>query len=243
MTLFGQLLAGIEAVFKLLLLVYLFRGPFRKYLVFTIYILTAIILDPIELFVYYHSGWTSTIYFQLYWTDRMIQDLLLFLVLMSFTFQALRESPLRRKAPKLLGIIAAVALLLPFALIQNHHSKQYGALSSKWFNHASQIWNFGAALLNLVLWTVLVSNRRRDPKLVTLSIGLGILTSSAAIAWGARQWLTQAHRAPVDHFMTIAEIAALMLWCWVFRPKAERRPNGAPVPRSTRDESVTTTRF
>ena len=119
-------------------------------------------------------------------------------------------------------------MLLPLALLRNHHGKQHGYFDSQWFSHTSQILNFGAAIMNLVLWTALLSNRRRDSKLVTLSIGVGIVTSSAAIAWGAREWFPQQDRWPIDTFMTLTHLVSVLLWCWVFRPKA--RQSGRAVP-------------
>jgi hypothetical protein len=226
---FDQLLAVSEIFFQLTLLVFLLRtAAFRKYLVFSLYILALLAADVVEFLVYDRSGRASPAYRKLYWTDHITLDLLLVLVVITFTYQALGESPLRRKAGKVLGVIAAAAIALPFSMLHNHHTKQYGFFSSQWFNHVSQILNFGAAIMNLVLWAALISNRRRDSQLAMSSIGLGILTSSAAIAWGARQWLSEENRWPIDMFMTVAQIVSVVLWCWVFRPKARRPTSSAP---------------
>jgi len=209
-----------DTVAQCILFVLLLRGPFRKYIAFAVYVAGTLAVDVGEAIAYYRFGWASPIYRKLYWTDHVTLDLLLFLVVIAFTYSALQGNPLRPAAAKALAVTVLVALILPFALLHGHYNKQYGFFTSQWFNHVSQIWNFGAALMNLVLWTALLSNRRRDPQLVTLSIGLGIVTASAAIAWGARQWLAEPNRWPVDSFMTVTHLASLLLWCWVFRPKA-----------------------
>ncbi len=228
MNFFFQFVYATDTVLQLALVFLLVRGPFSRYLIFSLYAVAELAADMAEGIAYYRVGWASPVYRQIYWTDHIALDLLLFLVVITFTYAALGESPFRRTAAKILGVIAAVAMLLPLALLRNHHGKQHGYFDSQWFSHTSQILNFGAAIMNLVLWTALLSNRRRDSKLVTLSIGVGIVTSSAAIAWGAREWFPQQDRWPIDTFMTLTHLVSVLLWCWVFRPKA--RQSGRAVP-------------
>jgi hypothetical protein len=233
-----QLPYALELLLDLLLIALLIRGPFRKYLVFSLYILVQIVSHSAVAYAYNTFGFKSPIYRNLYWIDEVTVDLFLFLVVIAFTYAALEGSPMRPKAAKALGGIVVVALALPLYMLRHHHNRMYGAFTSQWFNQASQVWNFGAAVMNLVLWTALLSNRRRNPQLVTLSIGVGLATASAAIAWGARQWLAEANRWPVDIFMAVAGLASILLWCWAFRPKAAghssstRPPSNAPSPQA-----------
>jgi hypothetical protein len=215
----SQIPYALETLLEFWLLFLLIRGPFRKYFVFSVYILFHILSNLIEVSALYHLGFKSDAYRNLYWTCEVTMDLFLFLVVIAFTYAAL-------------GTIVVVTLALPFALLRHihHHNPKYGFFTSQWFNHVSQIWNFGAAIMNLVLWTALLSNRRRDPQLVTLSIGVGLVTASAAIMWGARQWLAATNRWPVDIFVEVAGLASLLLWCWVFRPKAAGHSSTAAPP-------------
>jgi hypothetical protein len=229
MNFLSQTLYYADTVIQCLLLVLILRGHFRKYTVFAIYVLGEFAVDVSEGIAYYRLGWEGPAYRKLYWTNHVILDLLLFLTVIAFTYAALQGNPLRAKAAKALGIIGVVTLALPFAILHYHRSKRYGFFTSQWFNHTIQIWSFGAAIMNLVLWAALFSNRRRSPQLVILSIGVGITTSIAAIVWGARQWLPQANRWPMDSIMTVAHLAALLVWCWVFRPKAGD-PSGSTAP-------------
>ena len=219
---------ALYTLLEFFLLFLLFRGSFRKYLVFSVYILFQILSDIVAASAYYLLGFKSSAYRNLYWTGEVSQELLLFLVVITFTYAALEDSSLRSKAAKALGVIFLVTLALPFTML-SHPTKQHGFFSSQWFNRASQIWNFGAAIMNLVLWTALLSSRRRDPQLVTLSIGVGLATASAAIMWGARQWLAPANRWPVDIFMAVIHLASVLLWCWAFRPQTVgHSSSGAP---------------
>jgi hypothetical protein len=225
-----QFLYAADTVFQLVLVLLLVRGPFSKYLVFSLYAVAELAADMAEGVAYYRVGWSSPIYRQIYWTDHIVLYLLSLLVVISFTYEAVRESPLRPTAAKALSVIVAVALVLPFAFVRNHHGKTHGYFDSQWFNHTSQILNFGAAIMNLVLWAALLSNRRRDPKLVTLSIGVGIVTTSAAIAWGVRQWFPEGNRWPVDSFLLVTHLISLLLWCWLFRSKQVAEPRNAAPP-------------
>jgi hypothetical protein len=174
-----------------------------------------------EWIAFYRLGLKSSAYHWLFWVDNVMMVLLLFLVVIAFAYQALEGSPLRPKARKAFAIIFVTALVLPFTMLHDGHSKQYGYFTNLWFNHVIQIWNFGAAIMNLVLWAALLSNRRRDPNLVTMSIGVGLATASVAIGRGVREWFPESHRWPVDTFMIVAHIAGLLVWCWAFRPGAE----------------------
>lgn len=227
MTFIFQLLSSADTVFQLVLTVLLLRGPFRKYPVFTAYALAELLAYLLEWVMYYRIGWRSPAYRQLFWADHIALDLLLFLVLIALTYQALGENPLRPKVSKILAGIVAVALVLPFAMLGGYHDRRYGFFTSEWFNHVSQILNFGAAIMNLILWGVLLSSRRRDAQLVTLSIGLGLVTASAAITWGVRGFLAQSNRWPMDSFLMAAHLLALLLWCSAFR-KPRQTPSPAP---------------
>ncbi len=237
----SQVPYAVETLLELLLLVLLIRGPFRKYFVFSLYILFQILSDVTVASVYYHFGFKSEAYRNLYWTHELAQELLLFLVVIAFTYAALEGNALRPKAAKALGVIALVTLALPFTLLRhiNHHNQKYGFFTTQWFSHVGQIWNFGAAIMNLVLWTALLSSRRRDPQLVTLSIGVGLATASAAIMWGARQWLAEPNRWIVDIFMTVSYLASVLLWCWAFRPKPSGQASSNAPPGSAQPNALT----
>jgi hypothetical protein len=229
----------LAVLLELILLFLLLRGPFRKYPLFLLYIVGQFMASTAVEIAYYLVGFKSGTYRTVYWRAEVTEDMLLFLVVIGCIYEALRGSPLRPKAAKVLGLVVLVTLALPFTMLHhmNHHSRQYGFFTSQWFNLASQIWNFGAAIMNLVLWTALLSNRRRDPQLVTLSIGVGLATASAAVAWGARQWLAESHRWPVDIFRTVAYLASILLWCWAFRPKQTGQASSAAPPGSAQPPS------
>lgn len=228
MTFLSQSIYAAETLLRLVLLVFLLRGSFRKYTVFTLYVTAALVGDVVENFSYYHRGLRSEDYRQLYWIVNIALDLMLLWVVISLTYTALKDNPLRPKAARVLSAIALAALALPFVILPDHYSSVHGHFTTRFFNHVSQILNFAAAVMNLVLWGALLLDRRRDPQLVSLSIGVGVVTAAEAIAWGARRWLAPDNRWPLDTFMLAASIVSLVIWCWVFRPRSQGSPSVAP---------------
>jgi hypothetical protein len=208
--------ACVATFLELYLVFLLLRGAFRKYPIFFVYILGELIGDSLEAFTFYHFGHDSRNYRTFYWANEVTNALLLFLVVIVFTYEALRDNPLRPKAGRILATIAVLTLASPFVLFHSH------VFSYKWFNTTDQMLNFGGAIMNLVLWGALLANRRRDPQLLTISMGVGIVATSAAMMWGARLWVADTNRWPFDTFAVLMHIAALLLWCWVFRPKSSR---------------------
>lgn len=222
---------ALEILLECVLLAFLLQGPFRKYPTFFLYILIQVVTHSLVTAAYFIAGFKTAIYRNLYWSDELAGELLLFLVVITLSYEALKGSVVRPQAAKVFSVIGIAAFVLPIVMLRDHHSKLYGYFNTQWFTHVSQIFDFAAAIMNLVLWAALLSNRRRDPQLVTLSIGVGIVTSSAAIGWGAWQLLPAGYYWAVDIFMETARIAGVLLWCRVFRPKT-RRPSNATPPNA-----------
>jgi hypothetical protein len=216
-------LAWVTILLEAYLVFLLLRGSFRKYPIFFVYILGQLIADSLEIFAFYHFGHDSSSYRTFYWTNEITVALLLFLVVITFTYEALKDNPLRPKAGNILATIAVLTLASPFILFQSR------IFTYKWFNSTDQMLNFGGAIMNLVLWGALLANRRRDPQLLNISMGVGIAATSAAMIWGARLWFSDQHRWPLDTFAVLMHAVSLLLWIWVFRPKSNRGMSPKPA--------------
>ena len=159
------------------------------------------------------EGIHSSIYRTFYWGGEVVLDLLLFLTVMVLIDQALDGSPIRSRAGPLLAGIASLALCLPFVVLNAP------LFSHRWFFGASQILNFGAGLLNLALWTALLLRKRRDPRLLGVSLGVGVTVTSAAIGYGLLLLLASGHDF-IDPFAAIAHTAGVALWCRAFATRS-----------------------
>ncbi len=194
----------------------LLQGPFRKYLIILVYCVTRLVLLVTETLVYHYAGGASPLYSRLYWTDEAVLDLLLFLTVIMLTFQSLEGNPIGASLGKLLAIVVVAAVALPFLLFKQPY------WGSRWLSQTSQLLNFGGALMNLALWTALLAGKRRDPQLLTVSAGLGIAVTGAAISWGIRLLILQSRWA-ADTLLSVTHVAGVFIWWWAFRPAAKAR--------------------
>jgi CHASE2 domain-containing sensor protein len=71
----------------------------------------------------------------------------------------------------------------------------------------------------LGLWSALISNRRRDPQLLSVSTGLGIAVTGAAISYGVRGYFSRSWIWVPDVFMSATFVVCMFIWCYAFRSK------------------------
>jgi hypothetical protein len=232
----GQVSLVLEAIsiaVQAAVILFLLRGAFRRYPLLLAYCVLQLAATVAEEYVYRVFGEPSTLFHRLYWTDEISLDLLLFLMVITLTYQALEGSPLRATMGRLLGTVLVIVLVVPFVLFSARR------FNSAWFDGASQLLNFGAAIMNLGLWTALIGTRRRDPLLLKVSAGLGVAVTGAAIAYGLRRFTPPGGTLQqlANLFKTITYLASVLIWCWAFRPPAKKTrtpptPVGSPSIQS-----------
>ena len=217
----------IDIVVRLYLIYLLLGGFVRSYVILFLYCLTYLLTSFSEVVVAQLKGRASAFYGNLYWTDEVLLDMLLFFTVIFLTYRATEgNAVLRPVMRKALIIAVAAALILPFALggLTLIDAKDHSKLDGHWFNRAGQIFNFGGALMNLFLWTALLSSKRRDPRLLAVSAGLGVAVTAQAIFLGVRLLSGSPNvREVADLFNVLGQITASVIWCWAFRPSAQVR--------------------
>lgn len=203
--------------------VFLLVGSVRRYAFVLGFSLMQLFTSLLEVLVIRKFGTGGKQYRLVFWSDEIALDLLLFLILILLTYRAMEGSPARGTMGRMLGAVTAIVLVLPFVLFKG------AFLKSGWFDHTSQLLNFGAALLNLGLWTALLGSRKRDTKLLTVSAAFGIMATGAAISFGLRRLLIHspgaAYTAASDVFV-FAHLAGALILCWAFRPVRRQTPAG-----------------
>jgi len=215
----------VDVFLQLVLIFFLVQSAaYRRYLVFFAYSIAFLITTTVELVVSHLANFDSARYRIIYWSDEVAADLTLFLVVISLTNLALEGNPLRTKMSRILAGIVVAALVLPFVLLHPpfftsglHWSGAWG----RWFISTSQMLNFGAAIMNLGLWSALLTSRKRDPQLVKVSIGVGVAVAGQAIGFGIQRFIpSQSLTRELPYtFMSITHVASVLLWCWAFRSK------------------------
>jgi hypothetical protein len=216
----SQSLQFFQLAFEIVLLAFLFLyGSFRKYVFLTVYCVVLLVTSALEVSVARFIGYKTPAYRNVYWIDEVGTDALLFLIVIAMIYRATEGTAFRKPAEKLLSGVVTLALLLPFVVFPQPY------FSSHWFNGASQFLNFAAALMNLVLWTALLGSGKRDPQLLTVSTGLGLSVTGAAIFYGLLTiFHEQGARDVLRLCYVLAHMVCLPVWCWAFRPAAASKP-------------------
>jgi hypothetical protein len=229
----------VDVALQLTLLFLLLRGPNRRAIVLFIYSVAVLATTALEFVVTHRAHPDPGLFRRVYWSDEVVVDLLLFLLVISLTNLALEGNPLRVKMSRILAGIVAAVLILPFVLFNpplftspTHWTGAWG----RWFNSTSQMLNFGAAIMNLGLWSALLTSRKRDPQLLTVSIGVGVAVAGQAIGFGIRHFIPQdsSAREFPDLFMSLTHVLSVFIWCSAFfspRPAAaEEQLQPGPRP-------------
>jgi hypothetical protein len=200
---------------ELAVVVYLLKGPYLKYPILLAYCVTELLTGSAEFMV--SSYGSHEVFIRLYYIDEVGVDLLLFLMVITLTYRAMHGNPMRVAAGRVLGFITILVLALPFLLF-------YPSIHdfAVFFNSAGEVLNFGAAIMNLVLWTALLGATQRDAQLLTVSTGLGLQVTAQAIGFGIRHFMSPRHRWMPDLFMTVAHLGSVYIWWRAFRPPSRR---------------------
>ncbi len=168
-------------------------------------------------------------YARFYWSNDVIVDVLRFLLVIVLIYQATAGGT---KASRPLGAplvgLRLPRLVLPFLLFPSRGLNP-GRLTT-WFDSTSELLNFGAAIMNLVLWGTLLADRKRDPQLAVVSVGLGVVVTGAAISYGLRHLVPTRGEIHTEHLPHADQLVGWTVWCRAFWPVPARRPVLDPVP-------------
>jgi len=107
-----------------------------------------------------------------YWTDEVILNILVFCVVISLIDRAAQASSKKTIERRWLILSAVLLFAISFAI---HHSSHF----NRQMNLISRDLNICAVILDLILWSLLVTARRPDRCLLLLSGGLGLLLTGA----------------------------------------------------------------
>jgi hypothetical protein len=137
-------------------------------------------------------------------------------------------SLLRGMMGRLVGIVSLAILVLPFVVLRGP------VFSNRWLNGTDQILNFGAAIMNLALWTALLGRKKRDKQLLIVTAGLGARVAAVAALLGLRQLTASggSAREIADLAARLTIVVGALIWCWAFRP-GQVQPAPQPVLKTS----------
>lgn len=173
--------AGIGFLLEILIISAVLRHGRRTYALVLVYSVVLFLTSVVEAAAILapRTGWTLVTR-DYYWVGEFLRQFLIFSIIIWFTYRRLLHSPAGRRAARWLVAAAILFTAASIALTRN-------PLLNLWFTTASRNLSFCALILNLILWGVLLRDRRRDRRMLTVSGGLGIQMAGQAIGQSLRQ--------------------------------------------------------
>ncbi len=219
----------VSLVLQLVLLIFIAYGPVRRYFILFLYSVIYLLASVLEVYVSRSGGKSTLLYRNVYWTDEIILDMLLFVMLIVLTYQVSEGSSVRKEIGRVLTGVLVAGVALPFLIGFR------SLFSQHWFNMTSQYLNFAGMVMNLGLWTALIGSKKRDSQLLAVSAGLGVAVAGSAINYGVRLLLAPGPSLPkelANTFAVVTHVVGVAIWCWAFRPAARRQVRIAAVTPS-----------
>ncbi len=217
---------------ELLVVAVLLRGGYRRFPVLFGYTIASFLTTLIEIsleFVYYRTGDPQVLVraARAYWINEWILQFLVFAVVISLIYQATTAARSRRvvRAALILGAIlfAGISLAIHF---------RPGPKFGPWMTPWTRDLNFGAAILDLALWGMLLAAREKDRRVLMLSGGLGLQFTGGAIGESIRSLSTrnQSHALSFGGGVVamLANLLCLYVWWQTLRAPLRNGP-GRPL--------------
>ena len=221
---------------QLLLISALIRGPFRHYPFVFVYSLVLFFTTTIDVALLTEVGRvTESELARSFYRSEALRQLLLFTVVVSLIDRALERSLVRHNLRLVLVCGAAAAVLVSSYL--HGGEAQYSLRMTK----VGRDLSFSSVVLNLLLWTILISKRTKDRELLMVTGGLGLQFTGEAIGQSLRQVAqildkNQAILLAGNLFLVASHLLRLYVWWETFR----KTPT-PPMPPSPRREIPTET--
>ena len=189
--------------------------PFAFAYVIALFLATVAEL-PTSLAYYARQGRTPEAMVYLYWIDEAILQLLIFAVVISLIYSATAKLGSRRLVR--LALIAGAVLFVGVSFLAHYSPKGVIGL---WMNPWSRDLKFCAAILDVLLWALLVGSRNKDYRLLLLSGGMGVMFAGEAIGESIRQLATtrRVHWMATSGgtLVIISDLLFLYIWWRAFR--------------------------
>jgi len=179
MTAIYYLQGGLALILQVFVLNAMLRTGTRRYWLLLLYVISLFLSTAVlMLSLSGPAGWSRSA-FRFFWVSEVVQQALVYCTIISFIHQRLSAEQTRAPVTRWLIVGAATVLLSILAI---HKTDGMSA----WMTPASRDLSFVATILNLILWTVLLRDPRRNQRLLMVSGGLGVQLAGSAIGQGLR---------------------------------------------------------
>src|ERR1022692_3569938 len=184
----------------------LVRGSYRQYPFVFAYLVTLLVSTVVEIGL---RAAPQSVQDGYYWIDEVILDVLVFCVVIAFIDEAARHS--KQKLIERHWLVLAAALICAVSLA------------------ISRDLNICAVILDLILWSLLLTARRPNRRLLLLSGGLGLQLTGAIMGEQLRNLSHSLHSLLLTGQLLEVTTALLALYIWWRALRTAPAPKTAPA--------------
>jgi hypothetical protein len=199
----------------------LLRGEYRRYPFLFLYAVADFLITVLEIqpAIDYGTAPTPEARYNWaiqYWVHEQIMQVLVFLLVVSLVYIATKH--MRPRRTLLTAIVCGTVMVAAISFLAHYDPK---IATGRWMTRFTRDLNFCAAILLVGLWTMLISARQKDYKLLMITGGLGIQFAGGAIGQALRDMSPAIVMAASD-FTVIANLARLYIWWQALRVKDKK---------------------
>ena len=189
----------------------LVRGSYREYPFVFAYALSLLASTVIEIGL---QAAPQTVRDGYYWIDERILDVLVFCVVIAFIDEAARYSKQKTIKRRWLILAAALIFAVSYTIHRSSHLNRQMTLISRDLNIC-------AVVLDLILWSLLVTARHPNRRLLLLSGGLGLQLTGAIMGEQLRN-LSRSLRPEGIFLEVVSGFLGLYIWWRALRTQPAR---------------------
>lgn len=184
MTYFHYLASAITSLFVIATLHQMLQGAWRRFPLLFLYLLLLLLLSVPLAIAFFRSGsqWT-TMSATVYWILALLTQGIGILCVLAITRTATEK---HAGAARIVRLMAAGTVLVLLGSLLAHWHYLSAFVYNRWLTHISRDLAVLSIVLNLLLWSRLLADRKRDPLVVLISAGLGVQFTGDAMGHALR---------------------------------------------------------
>jgi hypothetical protein len=219
--------AAIWFALQVIVITRLLRGGWRRFPLIFVFVITeflvAVAQSPTMWAISFHRTPDSAEWrVLLYERGEVLLEFFTFVVVISLIFRA--SAHLQSRRPMRVGCVLGAILFVGISFWAHYVPHTTVGL---WMTPWTRDLNVGTTILDLALWFLLLTQRRKDGCLLLLSGALGIRFTGSAIGHSLRSLASQQHPWPSllgGRLVVIAGLIQVYMWARAFRPEPQTAP-------------------
>ena len=222
MTSFYYLSTALSTLFIIGALQSMLEGAWRRFPVLFVYLCFTFSLSAPMSIAFLASGATWTqVSRSAYWILSLSMQLCGVVLLLVLTRKAGAHRPDIRRTVFLMSLAFAVVIVGSSLF---YYPIAISGLPNRWMTFISRDVAFVSAIMNMVLWSFLLGNRKRDSTILLISAGLGLQCTIDAMGHAMRYFPNEVKDAG-NLVISAGSILTSYVWYRMFQPTALRSPD------------------